>query len=136
LRGDLFEILVTTQARGSRHQSIDEDLTWRPATDAYETEDAFVVQMDLSGMDPSGIEVQTDGESLTVRGTRGDIAPPGRKHYFKMEISVGPFARRIAIPVPVVAAEATARYEGGFLYVSFRKGMTADGARRRIDVDE
>jgi HSP20 family protein len=134
--GDLFEILVTTHARRGHPTSLDEDLSWRPATDAYETEEAFVVQMDLSGMNPADIEVTTDGVSLTVRGTRHDIGLPGRKHYSKMEISVGPFARRIGLPVPVVAEEATARYVDGFLFVSLRKGESRDTAKRRIDVDD
>ncbi|MBA4377135.1 MAG: hypothetical protein C0395_00455 [Gemmatimonas sp.] len=131
---DIFEILVTTHARGLGRVPLDDDLTWRPATDAYETEDAFVVQMDLAGMDPAAIEVFTDGGSLTVRGTRQDIAPAGKKHYSKMEISVGPFARRIAVPVPVQPETAVARYRNGFLYVTFRKGPAAAGGRRRVDV--
>ena len=38
--------------------------------------------------------------------------------------------------MPVVAEEATARYEGGFLFVSFRKGEARGAAKRRIDVDD
>lgn len=132
---DIFEILVTSYTRASRPLGLDEDLTWRPATDAYTTDEEFVVQVDLAGMDPTGIEVLSDGESLTIRGTRSDIAPAGKKHYFKMEISVGPFARRLVIPVPVVADSAVARYRNGFLFVTFRKGDRRDVGRRRIDVN-
>jgi len=132
---DIFEILVTSYSSSGRPLGLDEDLSWRPATDAYATDDAFIVQIDLAGMDPTGIEVLTDGESLTIRGNRSDIAPAGKKHYFKMEISVGPFSRRLMIPVPVVADSAVARYRNGFLYVTFSKGDRRDGGRRRIDVD-
>lgn len=133
--GEIFEILVTSFRKGSRSLPVDDDLTWRPATDVYETDDAFIVQMDLSGMDPGAIEVQSDGEVLVVRGRRGEIAPPGKKHYFTMEISVGPFARRIPIPIPVRPESAEARYRDGFLYVTFAKGEDAPGGgRRRIDV--
>ncbi len=131
---DIFEILVTSYSRAARPLVLDEDLTWRPATDAYATDSEYVVQVDLAGMDPAGIEVLTDGETLTLRGARRDIAPAGKKHYFKMEIDVGPFARRLSIPVPVVADSAVARYRNGFLYVIFRLGDREDGARRRIDV--
>lgn len=132
---DIFEILVTSYSRSTRPLLIDEDLTWRPATDAYATECEYVVQVDLAGMDPAGIEVLTDGDTLTLRGTRSDIAPAGKKHYFKMEINVGPFARRMTIPVPVIAESASARYRNGFLYVIFRKGDRQDCDRRRIDVN-
>ena len=132
---DIFEILVTSYTRATRPLVIDENLTWRPATDAYATETEYIVQVDLAGTGPSGIEVMTDGETLTLRGARRDIAPAGRKHYFKMEINVGPFERRLTIPVPVVADGAVARYRNGFLYVVFPLGGRSDGGRRRIDVD-
>ncbi len=74
---NIFEILVTTYRAGGKSVPVEDDLNWRPATDVYETEDAFVVQMDLSGMDASRIEVLTDGEVLVVQGSRSDIAPPG-----------------------------------------------------------
>nr|MBC8426266.1 Hsp20/alpha crystallin family protein [bacterium] len=126
---------ATSSKRDSRTLGLDEELTWRTATDAYTPEQEFVVQVDLGGMDPTGLEVLSDGESLTIRGTRSDIAPAGKKHYFKMEISVGPFARRLVIPVPVVADSAVARYRNGFLFVTFRKGDRRDVGRRRIDVN-
>lgn len=132
---DIFEILVTSYTRATRPLALDEDLTWRPATDAYATDCEYIVQLDLAGMDPAGIEVLTDGETLMLRGERSEIAPAGKKHYFKMEISVGPFARRMTIPVPVVAESAVARYRNGFLYVIFRLGDREDCGRRRIDVN-
>jgi len=135
-KDDAFEILVRSY-RGKAIVPVRDDLNWRPATDVYETEDAFVVQMDLAGMDPASIEVLSDGVVLVVRGTRQDIAPPGKKHYFTMEISVGPFARYIDIPIPVKAGTAVARYRTGFLYVSFRRGdRDQPGQSRRIGVDE
>lgn len=133
---DFFEILVT-RFRGVPAVGSGDDLNWQPATDVYETEDSFVVQMDLAGMDPSSIEVLSDGETLLVRGSRRDIAPPGKKHYFTMEISVGPFARRVTIPVAVKPETAEARYRSGFLFVSFARGdAPAGGDRRRIEVGD
>lgn len=131
----IFEIFVTSSAQRGRAVPIEEDLSWHPATDVYLTDEEFVVQMDLAGMDPAAIEIMTDGESLTVKGKRQNIAPPGKKHFFKMEINVGPFARRIAVPVDVDPGSARARYRNGFLFVTFSRGRGADGDRRRIAVD-
>ena len=111
------------------------DLCWRPATDAYETEDTFVVQMDLAGMDPARIEVLADESSLVVRGIRQDSSGPGKKHFHKMEINVGPFSRRVAISVAVDASRATATYRGGFLYVTLPKGEPGSHSRRHIAID-
>jgi HSP20 family protein len=132
---DVFEILVRSyKGRGS--VPMEDELDWRPATDVYETEDSFVAQMDLAGMDPASIEVLSDGDILVVRGTRRDISLPGKKHFFTMEISVGPFARHIEIPIPVQTKTAVARYRNGFLFVSFDRGEQEPGSpRHRIEVN-
>ncbi len=132
---EIFEILVTAYAQRGGTVPGESDLCWRPATDAYETDDAFIVQMDLAGLDPTQIEVLADEKSLLVRGIRPDASGPGKKHFHKMEISVGPFARRVPITVAVDPASATARYRGGFLYVTFRKGGGGRADRRQIAIE-
>lgn len=132
---EIFEILVTAYAQKGGSVPGESDLCWRPATDAYETDDAFIVQMDLSGMDPGQIEVLADEKSLLVRVIRPDASCPGKKHFHKMEISVGPFARRVPISVPVDPGAATARYRGGFLFVTFPKGGGGRGDRRQIEIE-
>ena len=132
---EIFEILVTSYAQKGGIIPSEGDLCWRPATDAYETEDAFVVQMDLAGMDPTQIEVLCDKNSLLVRGIRQEAVAEGKKHYHKMEISVGPFSRRIPISVETDPGSARARYQAGFLYVTFKKGSGDGGHSRHIDVN-
>ena len=132
---EIFEILVTSYGRRGGAVPTEDDLCWRPATDAYETDDGFVVQIELAGMDPARIEVLTDGQSLLVRGIRQDISEPGKKHFHKMEIDVGPFARRVPLSAEVNPESAQARYRGGFLYVNFTKGKPRKGDRRTIAVD-
>ncbi len=136
--GDLetiFEILVTSYAHRGGSLPAEGSLCWRPATDAYETEDSFIVQMDLAGLEPSQIEVLADEENLLVRGMREESAAEGKKHYHKMEIRVGPFARRIPLTVPVDPSSAQARYRNGFLYVSFRKGPGKHRNDKQVEID-
>ena len=131
---EIFEILVTSYAQKGGVIPGESDLSWKPATDAYETDDSFIVQMDLAGMAPSQIEVLADEKMLLVRGIREDSSGPGKKHFHKMEINVGPFARRVALPVEVDPASATARYRSGFLYVTFSKGPSDGTTRRQISI--
>jgi len=132
---EIFEILVTSYAQKGGVLPGENDMCWRPATDAYETEDQFIVQVDLAGMDPAQIEVLADKESLVVRGIRQESSVPGKKHFHKMEINVGPFVRRVAITVDVDPSSATARYRSGFLHVTFDKGSGSRGDRRHISID-
>jgi HSP20 family protein len=131
---EIFEILVTSYAQKGGVIPGESDLSWKPATDAYETEDSFIVQMDLAGMDPAQIEVLADEETLLVRGIRRDSSGPGKKHFHKMEINVGPFARRVPLSVEVDPDSAQARYRSGFLYVTFRKGRGGGDHRRQIKI--
>jgi len=80
---EIFEILVTSYAQKGGVIPGEFDLSWKPATDAYETNDEFIVQMDLAGMDPAQIEVLADDKLLVVRGIRQDTSGPGKKHFTK-----------------------------------------------------
>lgn len=131
---EIFEILVTSYAQKGGVIPGESDLSWKPATDAYETEDSFIVQMDLAGMDPTRIEVLADENTLLVRGIRQDSSGPGKKHFHKMEINVGPFLRRVPLAVDVDPASATALYRSGFLFVTFRKGRGAGDQHRQITI--
>ncbi|MDX2474195.1 MAG: Hsp20/alpha crystallin family protein [Candidatus Krumholzibacteria bacterium] len=131
---EIFEILVTSYAQKGGVIPGESDLSWKPATDAYETEESFIVQMDLAGMDPTQIEVLADEKTLLVRGIRQDSSGPGKKHFHKMEINVGPFARRVPLVAEVDPASATARYRAGFLYVTFAKGPGGSEHRRQITI--
>jgi HSP20 family protein len=130
---EIFEILVKSYTR--QQVAGDGDLFWQPATDAYETQEEFVVQMDLAGLDPQDIEVLADTDVLVVRGVRRDISVPGKKHFHEMEIAVGPFSRRVPLSVPVDPRSARATYRNGFLYVKFSKGPGEEQQGRRIAID-
>lgn len=132
---EIFEILVTSYGQKSAGMVADSDLSWRPATDVFETEVEFVVQMDLAGMDPSQIQVDFDGANLVVKGVRSESAGPGHKHFHTMEINVGPFVRRVPVIEGIDPESATARYRGGFLFVTFQKGEPRSPRRRKIAID-
>lgn len=132
---DIFEILVASYAQKGGGVPSEGELCWHPATDAFETEDSFVVMMDLAGMDPSRIEVLADQHSLLVRGMRPETPTTGKKHYHKMEISIGPFSRKVPLSVAVDPNGATAVYRNGFLVVTFQRGSTKSTEKRNIDIN-
>ena len=78
--GEIFEILVTSFSARGGGLPLESDLSWRPATDAYETEDTFVVQMDLAGMVAMG--EYTTGCICKVRGEQLGLSAIGRSVIF------------------------------------------------------
>ncbi len=92
---------------------------WSPPTDAYETEQACVVRVELAGMRDEDFEVAVEKNILRVSGSRPDL--PERRAYHQMEIRFGKFATSVAIPAAVDVDNATAEYKDGFLTVVLPK---------------
>jgi len=104
-----------------------------PAADIYETEDLFVVAMDIAGVAPDGFTVTFDAGILSVSGERREQAS-GRREYHAMEVKVGPFERRFRFPKRVDPASLKATYELGFLEIRLTK-VSDRPQSVRVDVE-
>ena len=103
--------------------------TWTPLADAYETPEAFVVLLELPGIDEDDIEVQVDGDTLTVKGQRRGLSlRPDRFH--RMERSHGPFARTLQLSEEVDAERVSAQLRDGVLRLELPKARSRAGSRR------
>ena len=98
---------------------------WAPATDVFETEGDYRVTMAIPGMSADDIHVQLERSVLRVTGVRREPCRDPRR-YFKMEIPVGPFERRIRLPRSIRADEIIVRYEGGLLEIVVPKTTPVD----------
>jgi HSP20 family protein len=99
---------------------------WEPVIDVYETADAVVVVAELAGLKKEDIEVLVQGNTLIIRGIRGDSAPRGQRSYHQIEIRRGSFEREVALPVPVDPEQTNAYYEDGLLEVIMAKVSKSD----------
>lgn len=92
---------------------------WRPPTDVFETEEAFIVRVEIAGMDERDISVELDDHLLSVRGMRPDTEE--KRSYYQMEIRFGEFQSDVELPAPVIAEKTAAVYTNGFLTVTLPK---------------
>ena len=92
---------------------------WRPPTDLIETEDAFVVRMEIAGMNVADFSINIDHNILTIDGTRWESYPDCAFH--QMEIPSGDFSSSVEIPTPIDEEKISAVYENGFLHVTLPK---------------
>ncbi len=88
---------------------------WSPPTDAYETEDDYVVRVEMGGMRDDDFEVVLENNTLFISGSRPDLSE--RRAYHQMEIRFGRFSTAIEIAVPINIDAAIAEYKDGFLIV-------------------
>jgi len=96
--------------------------TWEPAMDVYETQDAVVALVDLSGVSEDDIDLIVARDSLTIRGDRRDRSGqrPDRT-YSVLEIPFGPFERTVRFGTTVNPDETQASYRSGFLEIVMPK---------------
>lgn len=93
--------------------------TWSPPTDVYETEENYVVKVEIAGMRDEDFEVAFEGRALMVRGYRPDLNE--RRAYYQMEIRFGRFELEVEFPVSLDIERASAEYKDGFLKIVLPK---------------
>jgi HSP20 family protein len=95
-----------------------------PYTDIYEREDAIIVEAQMPGVSPEAVEVNLEGNELTIAG-RVDKAPIEGHELSYAEYEVGDYERKFRIAVPVDADNIDATMKNGVLHVVLPKAEEA-----------
>jgi HSP20 family protein len=107
--------------------------TWTPNVNLYENDTAYVVCVDLAGVDKEKIEVVVADQKLTLRGARlvptfpdaDGQGPPGEAHpklrVHVMEIDHGPFCREVELPADIDRDRIGAAHRNGLLWIELPK---------------
>lgn len=90
-----------------------------PAADVWETEAELTLRVDLPGHDPKNIDVQVEGDVLTVRSQRDEGQPKAR--WLRQERAQGQFARSFVLPSSVDGSRCDASFQHGVLTLSLPK---------------
>lgn len=104
-----------------------------PPTDLWETEDAFVLEMELPGFEREDLDVALDRGTLTVSGVREVDAAEDQDFHLRERTS-GRFRRSFSLPASVRAQDVTARYENGVLRIDLPKAEEARTKKIEVDV--
>lgn len=99
---------------------------WQPLTDAYATENAYHIKMAIPGLKAEEINVQLEHGVVKVRGVRRE-PDCERRHYYKMEIPVGSFERRIRVPASIRLEDLSISYADGILHVRLPRKAPVEG---------
>lgn len=92
---------------------------WRPPTDLLETEQAYVVRVEVAGMQDAELNIAVEGRELAVYGLRQQ--PAEQAAYYQMEVRFGEFLTALELPGEVQAEGIRAKYGDGFLLVTLPK---------------
>lgn len=91
-----------------------------PPADAWETADAYVIQVELPGVREEDVELTVDGDELRLRGERR-LPAPRPETFERLERSYGPFARSFRFAEEVDPERVGANFENGLLRLELRK---------------
>jgi HSP20 family protein len=92
---------------------------WRPPTDVLETDEAYLVVVEVAGMRGADFNVTFEEHVLSIKGTRQDSDE--RKAYHQMEIDYGEFITEVHVNIPIEATKIDASYNDGFLRIRLPK---------------
>jgi HSP20 family protein len=119
----------TSSIPGLGWRSAKRSHAWRPPTDVLETEDAFLVIVEVAGMRGMDFSVTFDDQVLSIKGNRPDSNL--RKVYHQMEIDYGDFESDIRMPHRIDETAIEATYSDGFLRVVLPKATP-----KKIEISE
>jgi HSP20 family protein len=104
---------------------------WTPSVNLYETETAYLVCVDLAGVNKEKIDITVEHNVLKLRGHRpvpsnNEETQPDPNHHRRMrvhlmEIDHGSFSREVELPRDVHHEKIAAVYKDGVLWIELPK---------------
>ncbi|HKG45326.1 MAG TPA: Hsp20/alpha crystallin family protein [Pyrinomonadaceae bacterium] len=125
----LFE--DATQRRNQADASAGDEFEradWTPASDIYETESAYLIAIDLPGIDREALEIDINENRLVVKGIR----PIAESRQHRSERPRGKFLRTYSVPAAVEQGRIAAEYKDGVLQISLPK--RTEQKSKKIDI--
>jgi HSP20 family protein len=96
-----------------------------PAADVYETDDEFVVELEVPGYEEQELTVEVSDHTLAVKGERARAKEEQKKEFALHERLERMFERRFALPTGTDTEHVTATFGKGVLEVHAPKARSA-----------
>jgi len=129
---DFLRALNPRAAQAREHVS---SRVWSPAVDVFEDGDAIVIKADLPGMDQQNIDIEMNGDVLTIKGERLFEDEARRDNYIRIERQYGAFQRSFTIGIPIEAEKVRAAYRNGILEVTIPKAEVVKPKKVQVSAE-
>ena len=137
-RGNDFDVLRREMTNlfdtfyGRTNSEGQESAVWAPRADLSETEDAYLIQMDVPGIDRNDLEITLEDGTLKVSGERSMQEEHENGQYHRIERSYGRFFRSFTFGPNADAENIDATFDDGVLTI--RVAKAEERKPRRIEV--
>ena len=102
----------------------------QPAAEVHETENAYLVVLELPGVDKDAMDVKATDRSLSVSAERRAKQPAGRE--LLNEFRYGTWSRGFRFAQPIDREKLEAHYRDGLLTVTLPKARTHSTVSVRV----
>ena len=135
LRAAQDEMMRATRGRGWRpgqQNDASGAAAWAPAVDISERKDAYLVAVELPGVNAGDVEITFEDGLLTIQGERHFAHDSAEEKIHRTERLYGAFRRSITLPSHVEADKIEATAQDGVLQIMVPKAPEVQA--RRIQV--
>ena len=94
---------------------------WVPNVDIHEEKNAYVLSVEIPGIDPKEIQISAEGNTLTIKGEKKYEKVADEKSFKRIESSYGRFFRQFTLPERVNMNAIVAKAKNGVLNLSIPK---------------
>jgi HSP20 family protein len=126
----LFDRMLNTSIFGSAPRAF--EAMWSPSLDFSENEKEFIVRLEAPGTPREDLEVNLDGQSLTISGRREFENEEKTEEYFWRERQAGRFVRTVQLPSAVDKSKIAATYQDGIMTIRLPKAEPTGKTRIQI----
>lgn len=110
------------------------EFNFTPAVEAYVDKEAkkYVCRVTLPGVEPKDLQVNAQGNFLTIHGERKFTRGMKEVEFTEREVVYGVFERTITLPEGVIVEKLTAEYVNGVLEIT--APIAAAALPRKIEI--
>ena len=116
-----------TQQQGSATAT-----AWAPALDISERKDAYLVTVELPGVEADDLDITLEDGLLTIQGERHFAHDSSEQQFHRVERRYGTFRRSITLPAHVMAEGIQASFDNGVLQILVPKAEEAKPKRIQV----
>jgi HSP20 family protein len=106
---------------------------WYPALDLVEDDDRLTVTVEMPGLASGDIDLNLQGDMLTIKGERKQEQEDSNRRYHRREQVFGSFTRSLRLPCAVNGEKVKASMKNGVMTIVLPKA--AEHVGRRIAIE-
>ena len=130
--GQMSPMLAHALGLYGQQQSSATATAWAPALDISERKDAYLVTVELPGVEADDLDITMEDGLLTIQGERHFAHDSSEQQFHRVERRYGAFRRSITLPAQVQAELIEASFDNGVLQIVVPKAEEAKPKRIQV----